>query len=165
MCNSTTTAGYLSVPLESKIKEITFQKIVKSSDNKQWMETVEEELEIHRFQLYLDGSNQAKTDPNTSTALVVKLLNALEGSDYSYLSKDKKKGSFADVWKLIKTELTNKTAIYSETLAFWKCLFQNQANSRDKFASYYNIFKTNVHKLHEYQSKAVTDDIFLRASL
>ena len=163
VCNVvTTTGGYQSVPVEKpKIKDVTFQLLVKSSDNKQWMETVEEELTLNGFNLYLDATQKKKTDTHTSARLVVKLLNSLEGSNYCYIPQHKDKPSFVDVWKLVKFELTNKTAIYSEIMQFWKLLFLNSAQSRDEFMRYYNVFKTNVQKLNKHKSEAVTDDIFL----
>lgn len=121
------------------------------------METVEEELTLNGFNLYLDATQKKKTDTHTSARLVVKLLNSLEGSNYCYIPQHKDKPSFVDVWKLVKFELTNKI------MQFWKLLFLNSAQSRDEFMRYYNVFKTNVQKLNKHKSKAVTDDIFLRS--
>lgn len=128
-CNDTTTGGYSSVPAEkTRINNITIPLLVKSIDNKSWLEEVEETLVTHSLGNYLDSKLKHETNNTLSHALVVKLLNALDDSNYSYLKQHKRKvKDFCDVWTIVQTTFTDKAAIYTETTKFWDKIFQNSA--------------------------------------
>ncbi|GFH50653.1 hypothetical protein CTEN210_07129 [Chaetoceros tenuissimus] len=149
VCNVTTTGGYSSVQVEkTRVSEITIPKLVNSSDNKSWLEKVEETLVMHSLSNYFDVKDKIGTNKTLSHALVLKLLNALENSPYSYLQMHKRKvKDFCDVWSIIKNALTDKSAIYTETMKDWNMLFQNSTTNREEFLDYLNVFITNRDKL------------------
>ncbi|GFH49048.1 predicted protein [Chaetoceros tenuissimus] len=165
VCNVTTTGGYSSVQAEkTRVTEIIIPKLVNSSDNKSWLEKVEETLVMHSLSNYLDVKDKIGTNKTLSYALVLKLLNALENSPYSYLQTHKTKvKDFCNVWSIVKNALTDKSAIYTETMKDWNMLFQNPATNREEFLDYLNVFFTHRDKLVEKKSTAITDDVFLRS--
>lgn len=166
VCNVTTTGGYSSVQVEkTRVSEITIPKLVNSIDNTSWLEKVEETLVMHSLSNYFDVKDKIGSNKKTlSHALVLKLLNALENSPYSYLQMHKRKvKDFCDVWSIVKNALTDKSAIYTETMKDWNMLFQNSTTNREEFLDYLNVFITNRDKLVEKKSTAITDDTFLQA--
>lgn len=112
---------------------------------------------------YLTDKPKNKVTSSFSAALVVKLLNALEDTNYSYLRRHKADTEFHVVWKVVQDTLTDDAAIYSETLKFWKKLFNCICTSRGDFASFYNVFQETIDDLKEQNSTAINDDVFLRA--
>ncbi|GFH50546.1 predicted protein [Chaetoceros tenuissimus] len=64
---------------------------------------------MHSLGNYIDVKDKLATNKSLSRALVVKLLNALDNSPYSYLQNHKKKvKDFCDAWTIVQTTLTDK---------------------------------------------------------